>query len=73
MCVFVTDAKEQILANLANFAYDPINYQWLRRLKVIDLFLHQLAEGTPTPLQRFAAAGICNLCLGNVSFYIYFF
>ena len=31
--------KRQVLANLANFSYDPINYQFLRRLKVIDLFL----------------------------------
>lgn len=56
------EAKEQVLANLANFAYDPINYQWLRRLKVIDIFLHQLSEETGN-LRRFAAAGICNLCL----------
>ncbi|XP_038049589.1 armadillo repeat-containing protein 7-like isoform X2 [Patiria miniata] len=32
-------AKEQVLANLANFAYDPINYNYLRELNVIDLFL----------------------------------
>jgi len=24
---------------LANFAYDPINYEYLRQLNVIDLFL----------------------------------
>ncbi|XP_075418310.1 armadillo repeat-containing protein 7 isoform X2 [Tenrec ecaudatus] len=28
------DAKEQVLANLANFAYDPNNYQYLRQLRV---------------------------------------
>ncbi|XP_066094167.1 armadillo repeat-containing protein 7 isoform X10 [Saccopteryx bilineata] len=27
------DAKEQVLANLANFAYDPSNYQYLRQLQ----------------------------------------
>ncbi|KAM4844708.1 armadillo repeat-containing protein 7 isoform 4-T4 [Thomomys bottae] len=27
------DAKEQVLANLANFAYDPNNYQYLRQLQ----------------------------------------
>ncbi|XP_017452649.1 armadillo repeat-containing protein 7 isoform X4 [Rattus norvegicus] len=27
------DAKEQVLANLANFAYDPGNYQYLRQLQ----------------------------------------
>lgn len=56
------DAKEQILANLANFSYDPINYSWLRQLRVIDLFLEQLTGGTDT-LQEFAAAGLCNLAL----------
>jgi hypothetical protein len=27
------------LANLANFAYDPVNYEYMRTLNVIDLFL----------------------------------
>ncbi|KAG1687643.1 hypothetical protein DVH05_004673 [Phytophthora capsici] len=31
--------KEEIVANLANFAYDPINYGSLNRLRIIDLFL----------------------------------
>lgn len=56
------DAKEQVLANLANFSYDPINYSWLRQLRVIDLFLEQLTGETVT-LQEFAAAGLCNLAL----------
>ena len=34
-----TDAREQVLGNLANFAYDPINYEYMRQLNVIDLFL----------------------------------
>uniref|UniRef100_A0A8C6YTF6 Armadillo repeat-containing protein 7 n=1 Tax=Nothoprocta perdicaria TaxID=30464 RepID=A0A8C6YTF6_NOTPE len=38
------DAKEQVLANLANFAYDPQNYEHLRRLQVLDLFLDALGE-----------------------------
>ncbi|XP_029418569.1 armadillo repeat-containing protein 7 isoform X3 [Nannospalax galili] len=38
------DAKEQVLANLANFAYDPGNYQYLRQLQVLDLFLDSLSE-----------------------------
>ena len=32
-------SKEEILANLANFAYDPINYEHFRKLNVVDLFL----------------------------------
>lgn len=43
-----TDAKEQVLANLANFAYDPSNYQYLRQLQVLDLFLDSLSEENET-------------------------
>ncbi|XP_060058710.1 armadillo repeat-containing protein 7 isoform X2 [Erinaceus europaeus] len=42
------DAKEQVLANLANFAYDPGNYQHLRQLQVLDLFLDSLSEENET-------------------------
>ncbi|XP_015762518.1 PREDICTED: armadillo repeat-containing protein 7-like [Acropora digitifera] len=35
-------AKEEILANLANFAYDPINYDHFRKLNVVDLFMGEL-------------------------------
>jgi hypothetical protein len=37
------DAKYQTLANLANFAYDPINYEWLEQLGVVDLFLGSIS------------------------------
>ena len=48
-CRFSTaDAKEQVLANLANFAYDPSNYQYLRQLQVLDLFLDSLSEENET-------------------------
>nr|CAD7433891.1 unnamed protein product [Timema monikensis] len=56
------EAKLQVLANLVNFAYDPINYEFLRQLKVLDLFLDQLSEDD-TSLVRFSLAGLCNLCL----------
>ncbi|XP_042338596.1 armadillo repeat-containing protein 7-like, partial [Plectropomus leopardus] len=38
------EAKEQVLANLANFAYDPNNMEYLRELQVTDLFLDMLTE-----------------------------
>ncbi|GJP52623.1 hypothetical protein CLOM_g11726 [Closterium sp. NIES-68] len=38
------EAKEQIVANLANFAYDPINYDYMRKLNVFELFLDCLTE-----------------------------
>ncbi|KAG2759805.1 hypothetical protein PC129_g13730 [Phytophthora cactorum] len=31
--------KEEVVANLANFAYDPINYASLSHLRIMDLFL----------------------------------
>ena len=37
--LFSLESKLQILANLANFAHDPINYEYLRILNVIELFI----------------------------------
>ncbi|ORX55909.1 hypothetical protein BCR36DRAFT_409953 [Piromyces finnis] len=54
--------KQQIIANLANFSYDPINYNWLWELNVIDLFLDCLVEEN-LMLQELAIGGICNLCI----------
>ena len=34
-----TEARLQVLANLANFSYDPVNYESLARLGVPALFL----------------------------------
>ena len=56
------EAKEQVLANLANFAYDPINYQYFRTLNVLDLFLDCLTEENAN-LVELAVAGLCNVCL----------
>lgn len=53
-----------MLANLANFAYDPINYEFLRKLSVIDLFLDQLSEENVHFVQ-FGLGGLCNLALGE--------
>lgn len=33
-----------MLANLANFAYDPKNMEYLKALQVTDLFLDMLTE-----------------------------
>ncbi|KAL1917956.1 uncharacterized protein VTP21DRAFT_3790 [Calcarisporiella thermophila] len=58
------DDRLQVLANLANFAYDPINYEWMRKLNVIDLFLDVLAEEEGgEKMKEFAIGGLCNLCL----------
>lgn len=53
-------------ANLANFAYDPINYNHLREALAIELFIELLSSSNPS-LVRHGIAGLCNLCLGTLS------
>ncbi|KAL6044640.1 Armadillo repeat-containing protein 7 [Balamuthia mandrillaris] len=57
------EAKRQVLANLANFAYDPINYDHFRKLNVLDLFLDVLSEPDNDQAVEFAMGGLCNCCL----------
>ncbi|KAJ8983141.1 hypothetical protein NQ317_014716 [Molorchus minor] len=54
------ESKQQILANLANFAYDPINYEYMKQLHLIDLFLDQLSE-VDEILKHFSLAALCNI------------
>ncbi|QHO53733.1 uncharacterized protein [Arachis hypogaea] len=55
------ETKERILANLANFAYDPYNYNLLRQLNVLELFLDCMTEPNEK-LVDFGVGGICNSC-----------
>lgn len=66
-CVSLSDFKKQVLANLANFAYDPINYEYLRKLNVLDLFLDVLVEETDAKMIQFSIGGICNCCLDKLN------
>lgn len=54
------EAKQQVLANLANFAYDPKNLEFLLQLQVPDLFLDMLTEENEN-LVEFGMGGLCNL------------
>ncbi|KAL5865506.1 hypothetical protein ACOSQ3_003020 [Xanthoceras sorbifolium] len=54
-------SKEKIVANLANFAYDPYNYSFLRQLNVLELFLDCITEPNEK-LVEFGIGGICNAC-----------
>ncbi|XP_061887857.1 armadillo repeat-containing protein 7 [Entelurus aequoreus] len=54
------EAKEQVLANLANFAYDPKNVDFLKQLQVPDLFLDMLSEDNHNFVE-FGMGGLCNL------------
>ncbi|XP_020309236.1 armadillo repeat-containing protein 7 [Oncorhynchus nerka] len=56
------EAKEQVLANLANFAYDPRNLEDLRTLQVTDLFLDMLTEENENFVE-FGIGGLCNLSM----------
>ncbi|XP_076855655.1 armadillo repeat-containing protein 7 isoform X2 [Brachyhypopomus gauderio] len=56
------DAKEQILANLANFAYDPRNLDALQMLQVTELFLDMLTEDNENFVE-FGIGGLCNLSM----------
>ncbi|KAH9781187.1 hypothetical protein WN944_015107 [Citrus x changshan-huyou] len=53
------ERKEKIVANLANFAYDPYNYTFLRQLNVLELFLDCITEPNEK-LVEFGVGGICN-------------
>ncbi|KAK4721005.1 hypothetical protein R3W88_011238 [Solanum pinnatisectum] len=55
------ETKEKIVANLANFAYDPYNFTFLRQLNVIELLLDCLTEPNEK-IVEFGIGGICNAC-----------
>ena len=59
--------KLQILANFANFSYDPINYNYLRELNIIDLFIDCLQMHTDDDFVHYALAGLCNLCTDKMN------
>ncbi|KAJ4961219.1 hypothetical protein NE237_021129 [Protea cynaroides] len=56
------ETKERTVAHLANFAYDPYNYNFLRQLNVLELFLDCITEPNEK-LVEFGAGGICNSCV----------
>ncbi|XP_077215290.1 ARM repeat superfamily protein [Tasmannia lanceolata] len=56
------ESKERLVANLANFAYDPYNYTFLRQLNVLELFLDCITEPNEK-LVEFGVGGICNSCV----------
>ncbi|KAG7016577.1 Armadillo repeat-containing protein 7 [Cucurbita argyrosperma subsp. argyrosperma] len=59
------ETKERVVANLANFAYDPYNYSFLRQLNVLELFLDCMTEPNEK-LVEFGIGGICNSCVGAI-------
>lgn len=64
---FFLEAKLQISANLANFSYDPINYNFLKEAGVLGIFL-ELLVCENEQLVVHGLAGLCNICLDPESF-----
>ncbi|XP_017849738.1 armadillo repeat-containing protein 7 isoform X1 [Drosophila busckii] len=56
------EAQEQVTANLANFAYDPLNWPHLLGVDALDVFLAALETHNPN-LQLHSVAAFCNICL----------
>lgn len=61
------EAKEQVTANLANFAYDPINWRYLEESGALDVF-EDCIKSPNERLQLHAIAGYCNICLDPLAF-----
>ncbi|KAI8139522.1 hypothetical protein BJV82DRAFT_581906 [Fennellomyces sp. T-0311] len=55
------EAKQQVLANLANFAYDAINHDWLWQVYAVDVFLDAIEQPDPL-LKEFGMGGLTNIC-----------
>ncbi|XP_016948334.1 uncharacterized protein LOC108023396 [Drosophila biarmipes] len=60
------EAQQQVTANLANFAYDPINWPHLLEAEALDVFLASL-ESQDQPLKLHGIAGLCNICLDKTA------
>lgn len=54
------ECKQQVLANLANFAYDPYNYHFFQEIGVVPVFLAELSVNRNEVLTEYAMAGVCN-------------
>lgn len=61
--------RMQVLANLANFSYDPINFQYLRQLRVIELFIDCIDEDEDLSGEtvQFGIGGLCNLAADAIN------
>ncbi|EDW34402.1 GL21607 [Drosophila persimilis] len=60
------EALEQVTANLANFAYDPINWPHLHEAEAFDVFIASLKVQNQN-LQLHGIAAICNICLDKAA------
>ena len=60
-----SDCQKQVIANLANFSYDPLNFTWLLEAQVPEVFSAILSSSENcAQLKSLAFGGVCNLTLG---------
>ncbi|KAI0979029.1 hypothetical protein GJ496_003412 [Pomphorhynchus laevis] len=57
----VRERVEQILSNLANFAYDPLNHCLLLELNVDEIFWKHLNQKLSDSCMLSSLTGLCNL------------
>ncbi|XP_050071285.1 armadillo repeat-containing protein 7 [Anopheles maculipalpis] len=64
------EAQQQVTANLANFAYDPINWKFLREAKAHELFYEIVQQSLQGVVDRLlvlhAIVGLANIALDSV-------
>lgn len=63
--IIFLEAQEQVTANLANFAYDPLNWAYLKTADTLKLFI-ELLETPNENLNLHGTAGLCNICFGII-------
>lgn len=54
---------------MANFAYDPINYTFIKQLKIVDIFIDVLASNDEDFVE-YAIAGLTNLSAGKFTLHV---
>jgi hypothetical protein len=59
------DRKHFIIRHLANFAYDPINFDFFIKFGVLELFLDNLRSSSE--FLKCSISGICNCSLGDLA------
>lgn len=60
------DDKMAALVHLANFAYDPVNYEYFENLNLVEFFLDLVyMNDVNSAVTWCAIGGICNLSSSN--------
>ena len=60
------DKRLQSLCHLANFAYDPLNYEHFEKLNIVEFFIDVLFfNDTDSQEFEFAMSGLANLACGK--------